>query len=132
MENLFSSSDAYKYRFEQMFLVDDIAIPDPYAFSGEDEPVEALNEQDATGVTHYASLRVRHTIHLEWNLIDWSVIMDILALVRDRVFRFTFPDPAKGDYSTVDAVAKNVNWGVVKQNGDGTYMGKMSFTVEEL
>ena len=132
MNNTFSFQDIrHPYTYKMGFAVDGTAIPDPSGFSGADSALDASGERDANGYLHRDMVATKHPLKIEWNALDWGMMMEILPLVKGEQFMFTYPDPCSGEYQTIEAYAGDRAWDVQRILDDGTYVGKLSFSVIE-
>ncbi len=132
MTNDFSFHDIKSpYTYDMGFEVDGTPIPDPSAFSGADSALDTSGERDMTGMLHRNMVATKHPLKIEWNILDWGMMNFILPLVRGESFLFKYPDPSTGTYQTIKAYAGDRSWDVVRIMPDGTYTGKLSFSVIE-
>lgn len=119
-----------QYNYSMGFMIDDVPIPDPSAFSGAVSDLDTLGKRDANGLLHRKRVATKHPLKMEYTNIPWSLMRTICSLMVGEKFKFVYEDPAVG-FKTIYAYVGDRNWDVVKAVPNTEPIGNLKFSVIE-
>ena len=119
--------------YKMGFMIDDIKIPDPSAFSGKESDLDTMGERDATGYLHRNKVAMKHPMSIEYKNIPWAEIQRICQLMTKDKFKFVFPNPFSmdGGFTTIDAYAGDRDFSAVWSPSDGIWIGDLKVSIIE-
>ena len=80
-------------RYVMGFKINGTPVPDPSGWDYEIADLDASGERDATGKLHRDRVATKLNYSLEWNVLTWQQLQDILAVITDDAFELVAPDP---------------------------------------
>lgn len=119
------------YRYDMGFKVNNVAIPDPTKFTGAVSDLDTMGKRDATGMLHRCRVATKHPLKMEYENIDWNMIMTICSRLSGASFQFTYQDPATGTLRTMTAYTGDRSWEVVSAVPGKVPIGTLKFSVIE-
>lgn len=119
--------------YKMGFMIDDVPVPDPSAFSGKESDLDTMGERDATGYLHRNKVATKHPMNIEYKNIPWADIQRICQLMAKAKFKFVFPNPFSmdGGFTTIDAYAGDRDFSAVWSPENGIWIGDLKVSIIE-
>lgn len=132
MNNRTMMTDYPYLTYKMGFLVGQLPIPDPSAFSGKESDLDTMGERDANGYLHRNRVATKHPLSIEYKNIPWGVITQICKMLMADKFSFTFPDPfSETGMSTIEAYAGDRDFTAVWSPVDSDWIGNLKVSIIE-
>lgn len=123
----------YPYlKYSMGFMIDNIPIPDPSAFSGKESDLDTMGERDANGYLHRNRVATKHPMSIEYNNLPWGVITRICQLMMSEKFSFVFPNPfTTTGHTAIDAYAGDRDFSAVWAPQNQEWVGSLKVSIIE-
>lgn len=76
-----------------LFKVNNTLIPDPAEYDYSSQSLDTSAERDTTGLLHRTMVATKYNVALKWNGLPYTKVHEILQLIKQPEFTFSFPCP---------------------------------------